>query len=247
MKIVLLKTRASVSWDRTSRQQHQATTFCTSTVFRLMLALSRSFAQHGPSSSFNVGIASFIAQHTPHTHLVRGRLGFNTQSNHTKNLKKWYMLLPCLAFSTLGKSMGVKHTVLPDGQPPTVAFTVLAQLCDHRANKMVVMAALSIKNGEGRTFTLEFDTTALKTAFSFKPVNALSLYMWPFHRMLSPTFFWKQSWLFIENEKVLEEKCAQTLIFMDLNSRCIQKESLGRCFNRKNEIFLRRFNDENVF
>ena len=25
--------------------------------------------------------------------------------------------------------MGVKHTVLPDGQPATVAFTVLAQLC----------------------------------------------------------------------------------------------------------------------
>ena len=42
--------------------------------------------------------------------------------------EKWCMLFPCLAFSTLGKSMGVKHTVLPDGQPPTVAFTVLAQL-----------------------------------------------------------------------------------------------------------------------
>ena len=25
--------------------------------------------------------------------------------------------------------MGVKHTVLPDGQPPTGAFTVLAQMC----------------------------------------------------------------------------------------------------------------------
>ena len=32
----------------------------------------------------------------------------------------------CLAFSTSGKSMGVKHTLLPDGQPPPVKFTVLA-------------------------------------------------------------------------------------------------------------------------
>ena len=32
--------------------------------------------------------------------------------------------------------MLVKHTVLPDGQPPTVAFTVLAHLCGPKANEM---------------------------------------------------------------------------------------------------------------
>ena len=37
--------------------------------------------------------------------------------------------IPCLAFSNLGKSMGVKLAVLADGQPQTAAFTVPAQLC----------------------------------------------------------------------------------------------------------------------
>ena len=32
--------------------------------------------------------------------------------------------------------MGVKHTVLPGGQPSTVAFTVLAHLCGPKANEM---------------------------------------------------------------------------------------------------------------
>ena len=35
-----------------------------------------------------------------------------------QRLGKWYMPFPCLAFSISGMSMGVKHTVLPDGQPP---------------------------------------------------------------------------------------------------------------------------------
>ena len=50
--------------------------------------------------------------------------------------------------------MGVKHTVLPDGQPPAVAFAVLAQLCDLKANEAELGAAISNKNGEGRTLTL---------------------------------------------------------------------------------------------
>ena len=37
---------------------------------------------------------------------------------------KRYILFPRLAFSTPGKSTGMKHTLLPDGHPPTVAFTV---------------------------------------------------------------------------------------------------------------------------
>ena len=50
--------------------------------------------------------------------------------------------------------MGVKYTVLPDEQPPTVAFTVLAQLCDPKANETEMGAALFTKNGEGRNFEL---------------------------------------------------------------------------------------------
>ena len=54
--------------------------------------------------------------------------------------------------STSGKSMGVERTVLPDGQTPTVAFTVLAQLCGPKANEMEMSAVLFTKNGEGRNF-----------------------------------------------------------------------------------------------
>ena len=50
----------------------------------------------------------------------------------------------------------MKHTVLPDGQPPppTVAFTVLAQLCGPKANETEMGAALFTTNGEEGTFTL---------------------------------------------------------------------------------------------
>ena len=52
--------------------------------------------------------------------------------------------------------MGVKNTVLPDGQPPAVAFTVPAQLCGQKANETEMGAALFIKNGEGRNFDFDF-------------------------------------------------------------------------------------------
>ena len=52
--------------------------------------------------------------------------------------------------------MGVKHTLLPDGQLPTVAFTVLAHLCDPKANVTEMGAALFNKNGEGRNFDFDF-------------------------------------------------------------------------------------------
>ena len=61
-----------------------------------------------------------------------------------------YMLFPGLAFCISGKSMGVKHTVLPDGQHPTVAFIVLAQLCGPKANETEMGGTLVTKNGEGR-------------------------------------------------------------------------------------------------
>ena len=38
--------------------------------------------------------------------------------------------------------MGVKDTVLPHGQPPTVAFTVVAQLCGPKAKETEMGAAL---------------------------------------------------------------------------------------------------------
>ena len=42
----------------------------------------------------------------------------------------------------MGKSMRVKHTVLQDGQSPTVVFTVLAQLCGPKANETEMGAIL---------------------------------------------------------------------------------------------------------
>ena len=46
--------------------------------------------------------------------------------------------------------MGVKHTVPPDGQPTTVAFTVLAQLCGPKANETEMGGAVFTRNGEAR-------------------------------------------------------------------------------------------------
>ena len=53
--------------------------------------------------------------------------------------------------------MAVKHTVLPDGHPSTVAFTVLAQLCGPKANETEIGAALSTENCERRSFEFGFD------------------------------------------------------------------------------------------
>ena len=66
------------------------------------------------------------------------------------------MIFPRLAFSTLGKSTEVKHTVLPDGQPPSVACTMLAHLCSPKANETEMGATLFTKNGEGRNFDFFF-------------------------------------------------------------------------------------------
>ena len=52
--------------------------------------------------------------------------------------------------------MGLKQTVLPDGQPPTVVSTVLAQLCGSKAIETEMGATLFTKNGEGRSFDFEF-------------------------------------------------------------------------------------------
>ena len=48
----------------------------------------------------------------------------------------------------------MKHTVLPDGQSTTVAFTVLARLCGPKANETEMGVALFTKNGEGRALAL---------------------------------------------------------------------------------------------
>ena len=42
----------------------------------------------------------------------------------------------------MAKRMGLKHTVLQDGQSPTVAFNVLAQLCGPEANETEMGAIL---------------------------------------------------------------------------------------------------------
>ena len=42
----------------------------------------------------------------------------------------------------MGKRMTVKHTVLQDGQSPTVAFNVLSQLCGPKANETEMGAIL---------------------------------------------------------------------------------------------------------
>ena len=49
-----------------------------------------------------------------------------------------------------------ENTVLPDSQPPTVVFTVLAQLCGPKANEAEMGATLFTKNGKGRNFDFDF-------------------------------------------------------------------------------------------
>ena len=101
-------------------------------------------------------------QHARHLWYSGGTLalyavGIDTQSTHTKGLKgKLYMLFPCILH--FRKSMGVKHAVLPDGQPPTVVFTVLAQLFGPKTNETEMGAILFTKNGEGRN--CDFDTAS---------------------------------------------------------------------------------------
>ena len=51
--------------------------------------------------------------------------------------------------------MGVKHTVLPEGQPSTVAFTVLAQLCGSKASETEMGATLFITSIDIRKINYE--------------------------------------------------------------------------------------------
>ena len=53
--------------------------------------------------------------------------------------------------------MEVKYTVLPAYQPLTLAFTVVAQLCDPKANELEMGLTLLSKNGEGRRRSFDFD------------------------------------------------------------------------------------------
>ena len=85
--------------------------------------------------------------------LIAGRVRF----------EKWHVLLPCLAFCNLGKSMGVKHTMLPDGQPETAAFNVLARLFDPTAKERVCAPHYSPKNvREGHSTLLTCSTCQTK-------------------------------------------------------------------------------------
>ena len=51
----------------------------------------------------------------------------------------------------------MKHTVLPDGQSPTVAFIVLAKFRGPKGNKTEIGAALFPKMARKETPTLTFD------------------------------------------------------------------------------------------
>ena len=70
----------------------------------------------------------------------------------------------------MGKSTGMKHTVLRDGQPLTVAFAVLAYLCGPKGNETETGTALFIKNGEGRNFNF---SDYLKNRTSLTHTNEL--------------------------------------------------------------------------
>ena len=54
--------------------------------------------------------------------------------------------------------MGVKHTVLPDGQAPTVAFSMLAQLCGQQAKETEIGALMHQESKNGQRKDLPFLT-----------------------------------------------------------------------------------------
>ena len=62
-----------------------------------------------------------------------------------------------LRIQHFGKEHGVKHRALPDGQPPTVACTVLAQLFGPKDNETEMGAALFSKNGAERNFDCDLE------------------------------------------------------------------------------------------
>ena len=70
------------------------------------------------------------------------------------NTSKMVHAISLLSIQHFGKRMGVKYTVLPHGQPPTVTFTVLAQLCGPKANETETCAAHSPKMVREGTLTL---------------------------------------------------------------------------------------------
>ena len=47
----------------------------------------------------------------------------------------------------------MKHKTLPDGQPPTVAFSVPVQLCGPKAKETEMVTALFTKGDGGETLT----------------------------------------------------------------------------------------------
>ena len=52
----------------------------------------------------------------------------------------------------MGKRMELKHTVLQDGQSRSLAFTLLAQLCDPKANETEMCATLFTRKWRGKDF-----------------------------------------------------------------------------------------------
>ena len=65
---------------------------------------------------------------------VRGRLGFDTRPSHTQDLNY------CICYFPVYHSAFWKEHGSEDGQPRTVAFTVLVQVCFPEANETEMSA-----------------------------------------------------------------------------------------------------------
>ena len=84
-----------------------------------------------------------------------------------------------LSIKHFGKEHGSETTVLPDGQPPTVSFAVLAQLCGPKADetelgaasftKMVREGALTLT--PGTLIRLSISSLVFKAFYRFQKRN----------------------------------------------------------------------------
>ena len=91
-----------------------------------------------------------------------GRQGLDAPSNHTEDLVMVYAVsLPKL--SILGKRMGVKHTVVPNGQPRLLHSLCLHSWVVQRLMKRRWMLSCSSKMAREGTLTLTFDCCVCTT------------------------------------------------------------------------------------
>ena len=65
----------------------------------------------------------------------------------------------------------MKHTVLPDIQPTTAAFTLLVKLFGPKADETQTGATIFAKNSEGKNFALAIFDTYIDEANRFRRNN----------------------------------------------------------------------------